>query len=91
MDQELKAARNATIGSQAVDARPSELGRLNNAVQEGADLLNMLHDRLQSVSHNVPTEQTSKDFDRSSHVTAIADQAQRNNDTIRYILETLAI
>lgn len=70
--------------------KSTELTRLANGLQEQDELLEYLRSRLAIVSHHMPSD-TEKGTDNSLHISSLADRVMRNNDSIRYLLDTLAV
>lgn len=86
-----ETARAATIGSQLKDVGPNELERLLGNILEQVELLNMLDNRLNVVSHRSPENATKEARERVPHIGFAADAVAQNNNKIRKLLEELAV
>lgn len=90
MDEKAYASNSI---AQAATKAPSELERLDNALNHQADLLMMLAERLRPVTHSVPQEDSKDRGERSgsTHISTQVDRVQTHNQALQYVLDTLAV
>lgn len=89
MDQELKAARNATIGS--VKDSKSEMDRLASYITHQEELIGELQVRLRPVSHPMPQDGAERASMDEFHLSAFIERIQRNNEVLKTIHSELAL
>lgn len=89
MDGDIRAERTTAVGAQLKN--PSELDRLFGNLLETSELLRMLENRLDPVSHRSPENSTKEAREAVPHIGFATDSVATINQKIRKLLDELAI
>lgn len=88
-DEEKAMAATSTIGAQLKN--PSELDRLFGNLMETTELVRMLENRLDPVSHRSPENAQKEGREAVPHIGFAADSVAAINSKIRRLIDELAI